>query len=51
MFITVVSFILLMTGGTRIIYVIFTLIASIPHIYQIMIINSNLSARQATCIY
>ena len=36
MFITVVSFILLMTGGTRIIYVIFTLIASIPHIYQIM---------------
>ena len=37
MFITVVSFILLMTGGTRIIYVIFTLIASIPHIYQIYI--------------
>ena len=36
MFITVVSFILLMTGGTRIIYVIFTLIASIPHIYQIL---------------
>ncbi len=37
MFITVVSFILLMTGGTRIIYVIFTLIASIPHIYHIYI--------------
>jgi cell division protein FtsW len=36
MFITVVSFILLMAGGTRIIYVIFTLIASIPHIYQIL---------------
>ena len=36
MFITVVSFILLMVGGTRIIYVIFTLIASIPHIYQIL---------------
>jgi cell division protein FtsW len=37
MFRTVVSFILLMVGGTRIIYVIFTLIASIPHIYQIYI--------------
>ncbi len=36
-FVTVVSFILLMVGGTRIIYVIFTLIASIPHIYQIYI--------------
>jgi cell division protein FtsW len=36
MFITAVSFILIMVGGTRIIYVIFTLIASIPHIYQIM---------------
>ena len=35
-FVTVVSFILLMAGGTRIIYVIFTLIASIPHIYQIL---------------
>jgi cell division protein FtsW len=31
-----ISFILIMTGGTRIVYVIFTLIASIPHIYQIM---------------
>ncbi|MBS1258168.1 MAG: putative peptidoglycan glycosyltransferase FtsW [Candidatus Scalindua arabica] len=36
MFITAVSFLLIMVGGTRIIYVIFTLIASIPHIYQIM---------------
>ena len=36
MFITAVSFILIMVGGTRIVYVIFTLIASIPHIYQIM---------------
>ncbi len=36
MFITAVSFILIMVGGTRIIYVIFTLIASIPHIYQIL---------------
>jgi cell division protein FtsW len=36
MFIITVSFILIMVGGTRIIYVIFTLIASIPHIYQIM---------------
>ena len=36
MFITTVSFILIMGGGTRIIYVIFTIIASIPHIYQIM---------------
>ena len=36
MFITMVSFILIMAGGTRIIYVIFTIIASIPHIYQIM---------------
>jgi cell division protein FtsW len=36
MFITTVSFILIMIGGTRIIYVIFTLIASIPHIYQIL---------------
>jgi cell division protein FtsW len=36
MFITVVSFMLLMAGGTRVIYVIFTIIASIPHIYQIM---------------
>ena len=35
MFITTVSFILIMVGGTRIIYVIFTLLASIPHIYQI----------------
>jgi cell division protein FtsW len=36
MFITMVSFMLIMVGGTRIIYMIFTLIASIPHIYQIM---------------
>ncbi len=36
MFISMISFILIMTGGTRIVYVIFTLIASIPHIYQIM---------------
>ncbi len=36
MFITMVSFMLIMVGGTRIIYIIFTLIASVPHIYQIM---------------
>ena len=36
MFISTISFILIMTGGTRIVYVIFTMIASIPHIYQIM---------------
>jgi len=36
MFISMISFILIMTGGTRIVYVIFTMIASIPHIYQIM---------------
>ncbi len=35
MFITTVSFMLIMVGGTRIIYVLFTMIASIPHIYQI----------------
>jgi cell division protein FtsW len=35
MFITMVSFMLIMVGGTRIIYVLFTIIASIPHIYQI----------------
>jgi len=31
-----VSFMLIMVGGTRIIYMVFTIIASIPHIYQIM---------------
>ncbi len=36
MFISMISFILIMAGGTRIVYVIFTMIASIPHIYQIM---------------
>jgi cell division protein FtsW len=36
MFISTISFILIMTGGTRIVYVIFTMIASVPHIYQIM---------------
>ena len=36
MFISTISFILIMTGGTRIVYVILTMIASIPHIYQIM---------------
>lgn len=36
MFISMISFILIMVGGTRIVYVIFTMIASIPHIYQIM---------------
>ena len=36
MFISTISFILIMTGGTRIVYVIFTIIASVPHIYQIM---------------
>ena len=36
MFISMISFVLIMAGGTRIIYVMFTTIASIPHIYQIM---------------
>jgi cell division protein FtsW len=36
MFITMISFMLIMVGGTRVIYMIFTAIASIPHIYQIM---------------
>ena len=36
MFISMISFILIMAGGTRIIYVLFTMIASIPHVYQIM---------------
>ena len=36
MFISMISFILIMAGGTRIVYVLFTMIASIPHIYQIM---------------
>ena len=36
MFISMISFLLIMTGGTRIVYVIFAMIASIPHIYQIM---------------
>ncbi len=36
MFVSMISFILIMAGGTRIVYVIFTMIASIPHIYQIM---------------
>ncbi len=36
MFISMISFILIMTGGTRVVYVVFTMIASIPHIYQIM---------------
>ncbi len=36
LFITMVSFMLMMVGGIRIIYVIFTIIASVPHIYQIM---------------
>ena len=36
MFISMISFILIMTGGTRIVFVVFTIIASIPHIYQIM---------------
>ncbi|MCP4412184.1 MAG: putative lipid II flippase FtsW [Gammaproteobacteria bacterium] len=36
MFITMVSFMLIMVGGTRVIYVVFTIIASIPHIYQII---------------
>ncbi len=36
MFISMISFILIMVGGTRIIYVFFTMVASIPHIYQIM---------------
>jgi cell division protein FtsW len=35
LFITTVSFMLIMVGGTRIIFVLFTIIASIPHIYQI----------------
>ncbi len=36
MFVTMISFMLIMVGGTRVIYVIFTIIASIPHIYQII---------------
>ena len=36
MFISMISFVLIMVGGTRIVYVMFTMIASIPHIYQIM---------------
>ncbi|KHE92776.1 MAG: putative lipid II flippase FtsW [Candidatus Scalindua rubra] len=36
MFISMISFVLIMVGGTRIVYVIFTMIASIPHVYQIM---------------
>ncbi|MGR3293709.1 MAG: putative lipid II flippase FtsW [Candidatus Scalindua sp.] len=36
MFISMISFVLIMVGGTRIVYVIFTVIASIPHIYQIL---------------
>jgi len=36
MFISMISFILIMAGGTRIVYVIFTMLASIPHVYQIM---------------
>ncbi|ODS33417.1 MAG: cell division protein FtsW [Candidatus Scalindua rubra] len=36
MFITLISFMLIIAGGTRIIYVIFTIIASIPHIYEIV---------------
>ena len=36
MFISMISFVLIMVGGTRIIYVMFTMIASIPHIYQIL---------------
>ncbi|MFQ5964477.1 MAG: putative lipid II flippase FtsW [Candidatus Scalinduaceae bacterium] len=35
-FITLISFILIMVGGTRIIYIIFAVMASIPHIYEIM---------------
>ncbi len=37
MFITMTSLILILVGGTRVIYMIFTAIASIPHIYQIML--------------
>ena len=36
MFISMILFVLIMVGGTRIIYVMFTMIASIPHIYQIL---------------
>jgi cell division protein FtsW len=36
MFISMVTFVLLMVGGTRIVYVVFAMIASIPHIYQMM---------------
>jgi len=36
MFISMITFVLIMVGGTRIIYVMFAMIASIPHIYQIM---------------
>jgi cell division protein FtsW len=36
MFISMITFVLLMAGGTRIVYVVFAMIASIPHIYQMM---------------
>ena len=36
MFISMVTFVLLMVGGTRIVYVVFAMIASIPHVYQMM---------------
>ena len=36
MFISLISFILMLVGGTRIVFVVFTLMASIPHVYEIM---------------
>lgn len=35
-FVSLISFILMLVGGTRIVYIIFTLMAAAPHIYLIM---------------
>ena len=35
-FVSLISFILIIVGGTRIVYVIFTLMAAAPHIYSII---------------
>ncbi len=35
-FVSLISFILMMVGGTRIVYVIFTLVATAPHIYAMI---------------
>ena len=36
LFVSLISFILMMVGGTRIVYVIFTLVATAPHIYAMI---------------